>query len=146
MRYLVLFLLFFSAVTHANKLYQWVDDEGVTHYTQTPPPVYIGAEERTIDVPKPKQQAVEQAENTDDPLQALKQKRAENCKRAQENLATLTSDQEVYTVVEGETEEETLQKIPMTIEQRRQEMTKTQKYITDFCQTTEEDTAEAEQE
>ncbi|MEK7989789.1 MAG: DUF4124 domain-containing protein [Thiotrichaceae bacterium] len=135
MRYLMLFFLLFSTTVYADKLYQWIDEEGTTHYTQTPPPSYIGAEEREFNTPKVKKSAaVEQTENID-PLQALKDARAQNCKQLRQNLAKLTSNQELVSLKTGnETDEEMTQMKPMTIEEREQEIAKTQGIIDEFCQ------------
>ncbi len=140
MRYLFMFLLLTTTLLQANTLYQWIDEEGVTHYTQTPPPSYVGAEERIIDLPKPEPQA-EQTTNPQDPLESLKQTRAQNCQKARDNLAILISDQEVFRTREG-TDSETGEAIEeqeiMTIEQRQQEIAKTQNFIEQFCQQAEE--------
>ncbi|WP_353570234.1 DUF4124 domain-containing protein [Candidatus Albibeggiatoa sp. nov. BB20] len=147
MRYLILFFLLFSTTVYAGKMYQWVDDEGTTHYTQTPPPSYIGAEERVLKTPKPKPELkdAEQTENTD-PLQALKEARAQNCKQSRQNLTTLTSNQELVSLATGnETDEEMAEMKPMSIEEREKEIATAQGFINEFCQNVpvEEETEES---
>lgn len=151
MRYFIFCLLLLSTTAYASKLYQWVDEEGVTHYTQTPPPSHIYAEERTINSPKPQQEpsAEENPENAD-PLQDLKAVRAENCHKSRENLAKLTSNQELVSVATGdETPEELANMKPMSLEEREQEIARVQDFINEFCQNVpvqEEKTEQAEQE
>ena len=136
MRYFIFSLLLVSSAVSASQLYQWVDEEGVTHYTQTPPPSYVNAEQRTLQEPKPKPEATEVEEPQEqDALAALKAARAENCKMARENLQKLTSDQELVALATGnETPEEMAAMKPMTIEERQADIEKYRNFETEFCQ------------
>lgn len=97
-------LLSVCFTTHAADVYQWQDENGVTHYGQTPPPD-VDAKQMTVPAPPPAdpekaQQKIdtliakqreaaaeaEQREEKQREAQARADIRAENCKIAQRNL------------------------------------------------------------
>lgn len=72
------------------RIYKWVDDNGKTHYTQSPPPGDIEAEEINIstkvDVESAQKELESQKEKADK-LQAERQKQAEQDKKEKEKIA-----------------------------------------------------------
>lgn len=138
-RYMMLAILLLPVNLMASEFYQWVDDEGVTHYTQTPPPSQVGAERRQlapVDFPNP--DATEEleeinAESSPD-LEALRAARAENCSNARENLSRLNSAQEIVRLSSGEeTLHEVMQLPVLSIEERQQEIERTRTFLDEFC-------------
>ncbi len=118
--------------------YKWVDEHGVTHYTQLPP---SGKSAQEVNVPKPRAPAPPTASapaaSGTGPADASGKSpaadadetariRQENCRRAQENLSVLETNRRIR-VKDGETyrvigEDERLQ----NIERQRQ-------MIKDYC-------------
>lgn len=123
----------------ASEFYQWVDEEGVTHYTQTPPPSQIAAERRQlapIDFPNPAETGESGEINTESSpdLEALRAARAKNCNNARENLARLNSAQEIVRLSSGEeTLHEVMQLPVLSIEERQQEIERTRTFLDEFC-------------
>jgi len=93
---------------HAGKFYKWVDDQGVTHYTTTPPEdspavtVDVKTGERSTGAPEESGQPIqdqaasegeksEQSTAVDEEKQAqIEQRNAENCEIAKRNEFNLT--------------------------------------------------------
>jgi hypothetical protein len=74
-------ILLLSSPALASKFYRWVDDKGVTHYTQTPPPEGTSAREvRTHGPSSDQEQELEQ-------LQERRQQTEEERRRAAQQAA-----------------------------------------------------------
>lgn len=108
--FLMLSMLTFSGVGQAaEKIYRWVDDEGVTHFTAHPPKnreselvrVQTG---RSDPVKKPEATPESQSANTNQGDPATQQSRddAYRCSIAQENLRVLQTSARVQVQENGE--------------------------------------------
>lgn len=130
-------------------MYRWVDEDGVTHYTQTPP---INEESTLIEEPKPPTRSPEEAwkelneqrlkrENTKikQDLKATEKEeqqriakneeiRAQNCAAAQRNLTNLQSGRTNRMVKTASGEYKRL-----TVEDHQQMLEQARKNIEEFC-------------
>lgn len=108
--FVILTMLTFSGAGHAaEKIYRWVDDEGVTHFTAHPPKnrdsdlvrVQTG---RSDPVKNEEAAAEDQSANADQSGAATQQSRndAYRCSVAQENLKVLETSARVQVQEDGE--------------------------------------------
>jgi len=87
----------------ADKVYKWVDAEGNTQYTQTPPPPSVQTD--TVHLPTDPPPLPAAADSTDAPPAAAgnapdnkalqEQARARNCQIARQNLETMTTNSNI---------------------------------------------------
>lgn len=131
-----------------ERIYRWVDDKGMVHYSGTVP-----AEEEYEQVEMPKltpavptdslKEAQEQLEqlqkqqregSRDEELDAFREQRAalmeQECAQAQEALRTLESHARVLLY-----DEETGQAVHLTEEERQEELARTQRAVDYYCGT-----------
>jgi hypothetical protein len=78
---LVLLACLLTAAPAAAKTYRWVNEEGVTVYSQTPPP---SGEAEVVKPPPPPPTGAESRTPMEERLEAIEARRAEQEKRAQE--------------------------------------------------------------
>ena len=127
----------------AERVYKWVDDQGVTHYSQTPPPgvkatpveVTTGKAGRTEGDPvaryrellsPPKEKAGAERGGIDPAKEA--EARARNCKMARERLAILTARSRILVLKPDGTSER------LTEEQRQAEIRRMREIIAANCE------------
>ena len=106
MRHFILFSILISGFTHTAPLYQWVDENGVTHFSERPPenqpdmqavnyspaPSISGTVGDEISESTDTSQASDQSETTTQSnIQASTGKDAELCKQAQDTIATFNN-------------------------------------------------------
>ena len=147
--FLISFLFIFASSASAS-IYKWVDEKGVTHYSESPPP---GKEARTINLqPPPPKEVTEQAiqelqeqelesEKRDTERQEAKQKkkaaeesarvealnRQQRCIRARENLETLRIKRPVYRL------DEHGNRVYFNDKERAAEMDRMKEEIANYC-------------
>lgn len=104
----------------ADTLYRWTDEDGVVHYTDTPPSG-DDYDTRTIvaDPPPPPPAPAQTPEQL---------AQAERCERLQANLATLQDNEQVRMDLDGDGESE-----PLSPEQRQQQVERTTNQIARLC-------------
>lgn len=139
----LLALLVFTANVPAADMYKWVDEEGVVHYSQTPPPPDIQAE--TIKPPpevntekareelqkqqelveKIREQRLEDKKEEKLAQKELEQKRA-NCEMARKRLASYEQPRVRYTGEDGK-------RYYFTEEERQEQIQKSKDMIKEFC-------------
>ncbi len=128
--------------------YQWVDEQGVTHYSDLPPPPHLSDQARRIKAPPPPAVAPEtarrQLEQLEQRLQDIDQQRTEqaqeqaeaqqqaarragNCDAARRNLATLENRANRY-LRDSEGNVTT-----MTEEERLRKIADSQRAIEEYC-------------
>jgi hypothetical protein len=88
---------------HADTIYKWVDEKGVTHFSQTPPETNTKADK--VDVRVPQAAAHAEAPAAGEPKkpqmsEAKREKREERCKAARESLERLNNPAPVVTIDE----------------------------------------------
>lgn len=136
--YLTLLLSVLSLNIHAE-MYQWVDEEGIIQYTQTPPPEGIEATVvesisiQTIDTPEAA--ATPSAEEATAPVEAETSEQSQDaltasCQEAQKQLQLLQNGDELM-IPDQENPGEYK---PLSAEIRQQKINKTQAYIDSYCQ------------
>lgn len=130
----VLISLFASHAVAQSVVYKWVDERGVSQYTQTPP---TGRNYETVRMGTGGQRSTEpeaEAESTAEPgaanpvSTAADQERQEYCDAARRNLETLESDQAVMLEAEEGGEPAMLDDA-----QRAEQMQVAQRQVTLFC-------------
>ena len=126
--------LAYAAPACAEAMYKWVDDKGVTHFSQTPPETSNAQklEVRTAPASPAADAAPADTKGKGDDAkpqrtEAQKKERAERCKGAQEALAKLESPEPV--VRYGEKGEQ----IPVTDDERPGYMEQVKKVIAQQC-------------
>ncbi|MDY6992277.1 MAG: DUF4124 domain-containing protein [Pseudomonadota bacterium] len=132
--YLTLLLSVLSVNIHAE-IYKWVDEEGFTQYSQTPPPEGIEAtvvesiSVQTVDTPETA--ATPSAEETtDETSEQSKDALKASCQEAQKQLQLLQNGDELM-IPDQENPGEYK---PLSAEIRQQKINKTQAYIDNYCQ------------
>ncbi len=140
----LLVLLFFVAFNTHAEMYKWVDEEGNTHYSQSPPPGDV--EVQTIK-PPPKVKSDTAAESQDDSEdktdasgaedkisaenQAALDKNAEinkrNCEIAKKNLVTVKDNPRVFSTDADGTRRR------IGEDERQEKIAAAQKAIADYC-------------
>lgn len=117
---LPLFLLFYCVIATASTgIYKWEDDQGVTHYSETPPSGRKA--QQVVTPPSPSQETEEEAQERLDRLlqeqegwkargtkkkeeqgqqKAVKQHEDERCRRAAQQISVLEQPRPVYRVNE----------------------------------------------
>ena len=115
----VLLLFFFSALPAYAAIYKWVDENGVTHYSQTPPTSDTQSQKLTVprgpappppaksqnaQPEKPNEGDAQKTEATNDANEKLKKQREKACETAKNNLQELDNHGRVReTDAEGNT-------------------------------------------
>ena len=140
----ILNLALLISVSEANaKMYKWVDNEGNTHYTQSPPPGDIQAEvlkpPSKIDTESAQaqiEQRLKEAEKLresrlkENEFQEIEKKneaiREENCKRARQRLNT-------YSRPRGLIQQEDGSRTRVDEETRQSELVKSQSMVEEYC-------------
>jgi FtsZ-binding cell division protein ZapB len=135
----------FTSIAEA-KMYKWVDENGNTHYTQSPPPGDIQGEQIKppskikIDTESAQNQ-IEQQKNKADDIRSDRQEQAkiealqkeneavkkENCKRAHQSMQT-------YSRPRGLIQQEDGSRIRIDEETRQAGLAESQKKIEEYCQ------------
>ncbi|MEZ5465540.1 MAG: DUF4124 domain-containing protein [Lysobacteraceae bacterium] len=110
-----------SAHANEQKVYKWVDQNGVTHYTQAPPPKGANFESKTVKEPRPARSNAADAEPEVE-LSPL-------CKKVRANLDVLNSSQVVTMDTDGDGESETL-----TDEQRQTQVSLAEQQWKAYCE------------
>lgn len=122
----------------AQQVYRWVDEKGIVHYADTPPPEKKGLERvnvRTAGAAKltPEELAAAEAAEKGSPenAQAAKQaeadaKKAQNCRTARTNLLALNSGNEVNGDFDGI-------RRALTPEERQEQIEKNQVVVERDC-------------
>lgn len=133
--------VFAFALTHAataQQVYRWVDDKGIVHYADTPPPEKKGIQRvnlRSTDAakPTPEEIAAAAAAEKANPgnAQAAKQaqdavRKEQNCKTARTNLLALNSGNEVTSDFDG-------MRRALTPEERQAQLDKNQRIVERDC-------------
>ncbi len=112
MKYLILLALLFTQLSHAEKVYRWVDQDGITHFSQYPPvnqpAKVIKTPKVHIDAEKERQRLQKQLEafNTRQEEKKIRAKGGEEavqykrkldqyCKALKRNLSVLNSNDNV---------------------------------------------------
>ena len=115
----------------ADKLYKWTDAEGVTHYTDSPPPASQEFETRVIDVPPAPPPVAEAPPGPADAALAAAEAAAptEACERLRANLAVLRQPGTVRMDLDGDGTAELL-----TAEQRAEQVATTEERLALDCQ------------
>lgn len=123
---------------NAQQVYRWVDDKGIVHYSDTPPPEKKGLERVNVrasgaaKLTPEEQAAAEAAEKTSpESSEAAKQaelaaKKAQNCRTARINLLALNSGNEVDGDFGGI-------RRPLTPEERQEQIEKNQTVVDRDC-------------
>lgn len=125
-----------AAGATAAKVYKWVDDEGVTHYSQQPPP---GGEAQVIDpeVSRPPEGSADEASAsgseasgaTSDDAEGETQSLADFCQQLRDQAQLLASDRPVkikqsedtLVTLEGERRQRRLEDVKSQIQQHCQD-------------------------
>lgn len=121
--------LMLAPTSMASTVYTWVDDNGRTHYSDRPNPnakivsVKASKQTKTTEQESTEQTQTPSTSNQVDRRTLNDQQLATLCKRAQQNLALLTSKKSVLT---NENKE-------LTAAEREQKLKQTQKDIAFFC-------------
>ena len=140
-RFLLLLLFMTGSVSAA--MYKWVDEEGNTHYTQSPPPGDIQGETIApppdVDTKQAIQNLKEQQQQSDDYLKQqqdaadVQKKKDEdaarkqaNCEMAKKRLASYTEPRVKFVQPDGT-------RVRATEEERQAEIKKSQDMIDEFC-------------
>lgn len=129
----VLISLFSSHALAQSAVYKWVDERGVSQYTQTPPvgrnyeTVRMGSGGQRTAEPEPAAAPARQAAAST-VSSAADQERQEYCDAARRNLETLQSDQAVMMAAEEGGERAELNEA-----QRAEQMQVAQRQVTLFC-------------
>ena len=133
--------VFAFAVAHvatAQQVYRWVDDKGVVHYADTPPPEKKGVQRVNVrtsgaaTLTSEEVAAAAEAEKANpENVNAAKQteaaaKREQNCKTARTNLLALNSGNEVTGDFDG-------MRRPLTPEERQAQFEKNQRIVERDC-------------
>jgi len=137
----LLLLLFAGSASAA--MYKWVDEDGNTHYTQSPPPGDIQAE--TIGPPPEvdTKQAVKQLQEQEKKLEEFEKQRQEtaeeqrkkeeeiarkkaNCELGRKRLASYTEPRVKFVQPDGT-------RVRATEEERQEQIKKSQEMIDEFC-------------
>ncbi|KQY49796.1 DUF4124 domain-containing protein [Lysobacter sp. Root494] len=109
--------LLLAAPAFAGTVYQWKDARGVTHYSDSPPPVQQGVQNRHLkDGPAPTQAA---AQPKEDP----------NCVTARSNLARLKGSQPVGLDANGDGKPDS----EMSAEDRAKRIQQTEQMLKTVC-------------
>jgi hypothetical protein len=118
-----------AAAQGAERVYRWVDEQGVVHYGQQPSPIY---KSEAIEVQKGYSTAAEDNEKaTEEELKAADE--AEYCRIATENFEALSSEGEVQRKDEyGELH-------TMTEEQKQTERDRAKEAMDRYCAPAEEE-------
>lgn len=129
-------LTLFIAAQAQDQVYHWVDDKGVPHYADAPPPGDdAGVREVAVDRSQPSAPApaadtntVASASSSPPSNQSVAAMRKQQCERARQNLNTLNSAKDVVQDVNGDGVNELLD-----AGQRQAELKRAQGAITAFC-------------
>ncbi len=141
-----LLALFLSTGTYAEKIYKWVDENGITVYSEIPPKKSIPSESlrQTPDSPVDPAEAIKKlreqieafdqrredrlfaAKEGEEALQ-IKQRRDKICTRLRKNLQTLQTNTRIRQKVEGK------EPVVLTEEQRLGQIKSTQERIQKEC-------------
>jgi hypothetical protein len=136
-------LLLLLAGNASAAMYKWVDEDGNTHYTQSPPPGDIQAEtigpppkvntkeaveqlqeqqQKLEEISKQKQEAIEAQSKADEELARKKA----NCELARERLASYTEPRVKFVQADGS-------RVRATEEERQEQIKISQEMIDEFC-------------
>ncbi|EIJ42602.1 hypothetical protein BegalDRAFT_1725 [Beggiatoa alba B18LD] len=133
-----------SLPVYAGKLYQWVDAEGNTQFSQTPPPEGTDAETKNIKAPdvsatppkvapKPEEKKTETAKTTtptgDDPAAKIKAEKEAKCQQATAVLQQLNA-QGSLVIPKADNPNEF---VPMSDELRKQRTSEAEAFIDAYC-------------
>ncbi|AUI67626.1 DUF4124 domain-containing protein [Beggiatoa leptomitoformis] len=132
-----------SLPVYAGKLYQWVDAEGNTQFSQTPPPEGTDAETKNIATPpatvaapkpeeKPAEPPVEEAAKHpagNDPAAKIKAEKEEKCQQANSMLQQLTAKGSLV-IPKADNPKEF---VPMSDDARKQRTAEAQAFIDAYC-------------
>ncbi|WP_133407763.1 DUF4124 domain-containing protein [Parashewanella tropica] len=129
-------LCFYSLSSYAAVIYKWVDNEGITHYSEVPPKGVEFVKLYSEDIEPSKIGTVtskvkEKTKVTDSEL--IKQQRAQAqdvCKRAQYNLKLLQTHTRLH-----RRDKTTGETVSLTEEERQASIEQEQKRIQAFCTT-----------
>ncbi|RMD71644.1 MAG: DUF4124 domain-containing protein [Gammaproteobacteria bacterium] len=139
MRYF-LFFLFAALPAYGATIYKWIDEKGITHFSQTPPP-QGNAQEISFELPPPPPEGsleklkapekTKEASLEDKRRQAEEQARIrkEVCSDLQKRLETLQGHARLYT------KDEKGNITWLTEEQRQKLIKETQARLKEFCST-----------
>lgn len=133
-----------ASAAAAEKVYKWVDEQGITHYSQTPPPGVAaepvavtaggGGDDAALDryreiISPPKAEAPDGKAKEGDIEPAQKaEARARNCKLARERLAVLTSRSRILVLQPDGTS------VRLTEEERQAEIERMKTIIAANCE------------
>ena len=141
---LLLLSLLFVTGSASAEMYKWVDEEGNTHYTQSPPPGDIQAEtiapppevdtkqavkqmqemqEQSDDYEKQKQETAEEQRKKEEEIERKKS----NCELARKRLASYTEPRVKFVQPDGT-------RVRATEEERQEQIKKSQEMIDEFCE------------
>ena len=127
---LIVVVLALPAAAAAETLYKWTDAEGITHYSDSPPPEDSDFEAREIRVdpaPPPIAEAPEAAATASTDAQATPTA-SENCTRVRANVETLERSEVVRMDLDGDGTSEAL-----TDAQREQQLEIAQRQVEVYC-------------
>lgn len=149
--WLLLLTLSLSLPVYATKLYQWTDEEGNIHYSQTPP-ANTQAESKEIkggvntdkSTQQPAQNNAAPQENATNTQQSTREN-SESCQRARHQLSQLQVEGELVISVPDKNNPGEKKLVPMSEEERQQRIQAAQSYIDAYCQAAQPE-AEAEEE
>jgi hypothetical protein len=114
-----------------NTIYQWVDANGVTHFSGQPPEDQA-YEERVVTASSSRTVTEEERQANRGPSSAGQAGDSDACTRARANLALLQGDQVLTMDRDGDGVSETI-----TLEERQTQLALAQTQVTAFCQTAE---------
>ena len=138
-----LLLLLFVAGSASAAMYKWVDEDGNTHYTQSPPPGDVQAEtiapppdvntkqaveklqqqqEKAGEFEKQRQEAAEEQRKKDEEISRKKS----NCEMARKRLASYEQPRVKFVQEDGT-------RVRATEEERQEQIKKSQEMIDEFC-------------
>lgn len=134
-----------SATVEATRFYKWVDEDGVVHYSDSPPDhsryEQIQTREPASSFQELEEQMREDADEAEAAAEAAAPARAPqsadearrmNCENARNNLQTLQSFQNIQMDLDGDGELDTL-----TEEQKAEQIERMQAQIERFCESDE---------
>jgi hypothetical protein len=131
---LVPFLVLVSALcaampAAADTIYKWVDEKGVTQFTQTPPPAGTKVDKVDVRVPAARAEATPPAVAPEAPKMAegKRKQREERCRQARLALEKLNSAEPVMTI------DEKGEKVPVADAERPKHIVQVRKVIAQQC-------------
>ena len=102
----VLLLVLFYPFVASGEMYSWIDENGVKHYSNEPPPPRTTAVEKETEIPYDAERDQERRERDEQSFNEMKQKNRENDKKIAEE-APLEKEEPDTVIIKEEEEEDT---------------------------------------